>query len=115
MRAAIAVLLLAAACGDNLRPPCPDDGADRHTACQAACKTGDPAGDQTCDGATVEACLAECEACAPEGAWCPGPLPACAELCGAAAFCNVDRSACSCIPPGEVDPVACDGQPAGGQ
>ena len=110
------VVLLAAACGDNLSPAprCAADAADRHAACQLECKpSSGPAA--TCPGATAEDCIVECEACAPDVAWCPGPLPVCTELCGPVAFCNADRSACSCVPPGEVAPVACDGQPDGGR
>lgn len=115
MKAAI-LLLLAAACGDNLSagPRCPADSADRHAACQLECKPSSGPG-SVCPGATTEACIVECEACEPGNAWCPGPLPACSALCGDFAFCNADRSACSCIPPGEVAAVACDGQPDGGR
>lgn len=118
MRAPIVLLLLAAACGDNLSaaPRCPADAADRHAACQLECKPSSGPG-ATCPGATTEACIVECEACEPDIAWCPGPLPSCTALCGDFAFCNADRSACSCIPPGEVAAVACDGtaQPDGGR
>lgn len=69
---ALSLSLLLAACGDSDPPAwqttCEslEPRAARPNACKTACGA-----DQLCPGADQQACEAECNACAPDVAWCP--------------------------------------------